>query len=175
VHYLIIDVERDGPRPGKYSMIGLSAVIVTDKGVIKRFANNLQPISDYYIMANLEFLQITREETLQYDDPHLVISEFLNWVYLNIPKGENYRIYSMCPAADWQFLNWYICEYNEEDNPLGYSCDCIKSLAHGVYKDLGMPVSSLRDKPNNHDAEDSYNDYTILKKLLKIINENQRV
>lgn len=171
MYYLVIDVERDGPRPGKYSMIELSAIIITPKKTIKRFARKLAPVSEHYILANLEFLQLTREETLLYEDPELVIMDFLNWVYLNIPKEDKSRIYSMCPAADWQFLNWYICEYNNEDNPLGYSCDCIKSLAQGLYKDLFFPVSSLRDNYNKHDADDSLNDGSVLQKLIKIIDE----
>jgi hypothetical protein len=70
--YVMVDIEADGPIPGDYSMVSLGAVIV-EPGLARTFYGQLRPISNQYVADALAVSGHTREQTLQFDDPRLVM------------------------------------------------------------------------------------------------------
>jgi hypothetical protein len=70
--YVMVDIEADGPIPGDYSMVSLGAVIV-EPGLARTFYGQLRPISNQYVPDALAVSGHTREQTLQFDDPRLVM------------------------------------------------------------------------------------------------------
>ena len=73
--YIMIDIESDGPIPAEYSMICFGAVIV-DELLDKTFYGKLKPVSDQWIPDALKVSGFSREETLQFDDPQVVMEKF---------------------------------------------------------------------------------------------------
>jgi hypothetical protein len=71
--YLMVDIESDGPIPGDYSMISFGAVLV-DEDLDKTFYGKLKPISDKYISEALAVSGHSRDETLTFEEPIIVIS-----------------------------------------------------------------------------------------------------
>jgi hypothetical protein len=78
--YVMVDVEADGPIPGKYSMIELGAVAV-ELGLERIFHGRLRPISDVYVPEALAITGYTREQTLAFDDPLHVMTDFERWIH----------------------------------------------------------------------------------------------
>ena len=77
--YIMVDVESDGPIPGDYSMISFGAVLVND-ALDQTFYGQLKPISEKFIPEALAFPGFTREDTLSFNDPVQVMTEFKNWI-----------------------------------------------------------------------------------------------
>lgn len=77
--YIMVDVESDGPIPGDYSMISFGAVVVDDT-LDKTFYGRLQPISDKFIPEALAVSGYTREQTMAFDEPALVMQQFAAWL-----------------------------------------------------------------------------------------------
>ena len=48
--YFIVDVEADGPIPGRYSMVSFGAIVV-EPGLQRTFYGRLHPISDELVPA----------------------------------------------------------------------------------------------------------------------------
>ena len=128
---IVVDVEADGPIPGKYSMVCFGAVIVDDK-LDKTFYGETKPISDEYIPNALAVSGFTREEHDTFDKPEEVMKAFAEWVKLN-SKGNPVFI-SDNPAFDWQWINYYFHMYYGS-NPFGFSARRIGDLYCGMMKD----------------------------------------
>jgi hypothetical protein len=75
----MVDVETDGPIPGDYSMISFGAVLVNDS-LDKTFYARVKPISTKFIPDALAISGHTREETLGFEDPVKVMSDFDAWI-----------------------------------------------------------------------------------------------
>ena len=73
--YVMVDVESDGPIPGDYSMICIGAVLVRE-GLDQTFYGRLRPISDEWIPDALTISGFTREETLAFEEPAVVMARF---------------------------------------------------------------------------------------------------
>src|SRR5262245_31647286 len=102
--YVMVDIEADGPIPGDYSMICLGAVIVQPE-LDRTFLGRLRPISDRFVPEALQVSGFTREQTLEFDDPAKVMSNFRDW----IARQSRARPFFISDnnGFDWQFVNWY--------------------------------------------------------------------
>src|SRR5580698_11114130 len=99
--YIMVDIEADGPIPGDYSMISFGAVIV-EPGLARTFYGRLRPISDRYIAEALAVCNVTRDESLAFDDPKTVMEQFHGWLKTNC-QGRMLFI-SDNNGFDWQFI-----------------------------------------------------------------------
>ncbi len=77
--FIMVDVEADGPIPGKYSMIELGAVGV-ESGLDRTFHAKLRPISDEYDSEALAVTGYKREQVLSFYDPKEVMNYFEEWI-----------------------------------------------------------------------------------------------
>src|SRR2546430_7235960 len=100
--YVMVDIESDGPIPGDYSMISFGAVIV-DATLSKTFSGRLRPISDKWIPDALAVSGHTREQTLQFEEPSLVMGQFQIWLADQSPDRPIFI--SDNNGFDWQFIN----------------------------------------------------------------------
>lgn len=104
--YISVDVEADGAIPSDYSMISLGAVVV-DSTLDKTFYGQLRPISDNYNPQALAVSGFTREQTLEFDDPKLVMINFREWLREVVPQGSKPIFISDNNGFDWMFVCWY--------------------------------------------------------------------
>jgi len=147
---VMVDVESDGPFPGDYSMISFAAMIVSP-GMDISFKGLLKPISDTYLPEALAISGHSREETLTFDDPALVMGNFRSWLKENV-KGRPMFI-SDNNGYDWMFICWYFHHFLGE-NPFGYSSTNLGSLYKGMVKDFYKNFKHLRKTEHTHDPLD---------------------
>ncbi|WP_242396086.1 3'-5' exonuclease family protein [Anaeromyxobacter oryzisoli] len=143
----VVDVESDGPIPGKYSMVSFGAVKV-EPGLGRTFRGRTRPISDLWLPEALAISGVTREEHLGYDEPGVVMERFERWVQ-ETTKGRPV-FFSDNLAYDWQFINWYFHTYLGR-NPFGWSGRRIGDLYCGMVKDAYATWKHLRTTAHDHD------------------------
>jgi len=148
--YIMVDVETDGPIPPDYSMICFGAVVV-DEALDKRFYGQLKPISENWIPESLSISGFSREQSLQFDNPEKVMTEFEAWLKLN-NKGR-YIFISDNNGFDWQFINYYFHHFLG-NNPFGYSSTNLGSLYKGMVKDMRQNFKHLRRTTHTHNPLD---------------------
>lgn len=150
--YIMVDIESDGPIPGDYSMISFGAVIV-DEYLDKTFYGKLKPISDKYIPEALAVSNHTREETLTFEDPKKVMSDFALWVHSNAKDRPIFI--SDNNGFDWMFICWYFHHFLGK-NPFGFSSQNLGSLYKGLEKDTFKTFKHLRKtRHSHHPVEDA--------------------
>lgn len=148
----MVDIESDGPIPGDFSMISFGAVLVTDL-LNKTFYGKLKPISDKYIPEALAVSGFSREETLTFEEPKKVMTDFANWIK-NICNDRPIFI-SDNNGFDWMFICWYFHHFTEA-NPFGFSSQNLGSLYKGIEKDTFKTFKHLRKtKHSHHPVEDA--------------------
>ena len=128
--YIMIDIESDGPIPGDFSMICFGAVVV-EENPTRSFYGKLKPISDKWIPDALKVSGFTRDQTLEFDEPSIVMSDFETWLK-SISKDRPMFI-SDNNGFDWQFINWYFHHFIG-NNPFGFSSTNLGSLYKGMEK-----------------------------------------
>lgn len=148
--YIMVDVEADGPIPGDYSMISFGAVIVEPQ-LDRTFYGKLKPISDQWIPKALAVSGFTREETLAFDEPAIVMEEFRSWLDTNC-KGRMSFI-SDNNGFDWQFINWYFHHFSGS-NPFGHSSSNLGSLYKGFVRNTFENFKHLRKTKHTHHPVD---------------------
>ncbi len=114
---IVVDIEADGPIPADFSMVSFGAVIVDEK-LDKTFYGELRPINDKWKPEALKVSGFTREQTLGFDEPYLVMQKFTSWIDENSVGRPLF--YSDNNGFDWQFINWY-CIHFLGKNPFGYT------------------------------------------------------
>ena len=144
--YIMVDIEADGPIPGDYSMISFGAVLV-EEGLTRTFYGKLKPISDKFIPEALAVSGHSREETLTFDDPLLVMTEFKTW--LKKVCTDRPIFISDNNGFDWMFICWYFHHFLEE-NPFGFSSQNLGSLYKGLEKDTFKTFKHLRTTQHTH-------------------------
>jgi DNA polymerase III alpha subunit (gram-positive type) len=148
--YIIVDVETDGPVPADYSMICFGAIVV-EKGLDKTFYGQLKPISDQWLTKALEISGFTRQETLNFDEPKMVMKSFRDWIHT---YSKNQPIFiSDNNGFDWQFMNYYFHHFLGS-NPFGYSSTNLGSLYKGLVKDMTKNFKHLRKTVHSHNPVD---------------------
>ncbi|MCU0355869.1 MAG: 3'-5' exoribonuclease [Cytophagales bacterium] len=148
--YIMVDIESDGPIPGDYSMISFGAVLV-DEALDKTFYGRLRPISDKFIPEALAVSGHSREETLTFDDPKQVMSDFKNW--LAKVCTDRPVFISDNNGFDWMFVCWYFHHFTG-GNPFGFSSQNLGSLYKGVVKDTFKNFKHLRKTAHTHHPVD---------------------
>lgn len=148
--YIMVDVEADGPIPGDYSMISFGAVIVEPQ-LDRTFYGKLKPISDQWIPKALAVSGFTREETLAFDEPAIVMEELRSWLDTNC-KGRMSFI-SDNNGFDWQFINWYFHHFSGS-NPFGHSSSNLGSLYKGFVRNTFENFKHLRKTKHTHHPVD---------------------
>ena len=148
--YIMVDVETDGPIPADFSMICFGAVIV-DQKLDKTFYGKLKPVSDQWIQESLKVGGFSREETLQFDDPHEVMENFNKWIGTHC-KNQPMFI-SDNNGFDWQFINYYFHRFLNK-NPFGHSSTNLGSLYKGMVKDTSKNFKHLRKTLHTHNPVD---------------------
>jgi hypothetical protein len=148
--YIMVDIESDGPIPGDYSMISFGAVLV-DNNLNKTFYGTLRPISDKFIPEALAVSGHSREETMNFDDPALVMNNFASWLAEN-SEGKPMFI-SDNNGFDWMFICWYFHHFTGK-NPFGFSSQNLGSLYKGLIKDTFKNFKHLRKTKHTHHPVD---------------------
>jgi DNA polymerase III alpha subunit (gram-positive type) len=143
-------VETDGPAPVEYSMICFGAIVV-DEQLDKTFYGQLKPISDKWLPKTLEISGFTRQDTLQFDEPKLIIEQFRNWIQTH-SKTQPVFV-SDNNGFDWQFINYYFHHFLG-NNPFGYSSTNLGSLYKGLVKDMNKNFKHLRKTVHSHNPVD---------------------
>jgi 3' exoribonuclease, RNase T-like len=146
----MVDIESDGPIPGDYSMISFGAVLV-DELLDKTFYGKLKPISDQFIPEALAVSGFSRAETLAFEDPKLVMTDFADWIKANC-KDQPIFI-SDNNGFDWMFVCWYFHHFIGK-NPFGFSSQNLGSLYKGIEKDMFKTFKYLRKTKHTHHPVD---------------------
>ncbi len=142
----VVDVEADGPIPGKYSMVSFGAVLV-EPSLARTFYGRTRPISDAWLPDALAVSNTTREAHLGYDDPAEVMERFERWVLENT-RGKPV-LASDNVVFDWQWVNWYFHTFLGR-NPFGWSARRIGDLYCGMVKDAYATWKHLRRTAHDH-------------------------
>ena len=148
--YIMVDVEADGPIPGDYSMISFGAIIV-EPSLSKTFYSQIKPISEKWIPESLQICNFTREDTLTFEEPQIVMEKFLSWIEAE-STGRALFI-SDNNGFDWQFINWYLHHFCGK-NPFGHTSSNLGSLYKGLSKDTFVNFKHLRKTAHTHNALD---------------------
>ncbi len=148
--YILVDIESDGPIPGDYSMISFGAVLV-EKELTRTFYGQLKPISDVWIPEALAVSGFSREETLAFDEPKVVMQNFADWIATEC-KNRPFFI-SDNNGFDWSFINWYFHHFIGH-NPFGHSSTNLGSLYKGFVQDTFKNFKHLRKTAHTHHPVD---------------------
>ena len=148
--FVMVDIEADGPIPGDYSMVSFGAVIV-EPGLERSFYGTLRPISDQWIAEALQVSGFSREQTLAFDEPKVVMAQFRDWLKQNISNQP--RFIADNNGFDWQFINWYFHHFTGS-NPFGFSSSNLGSLYKGMVKDTAQNFKHLRKTAHTHHPVD---------------------
>jgi hypothetical protein len=148
--YFMVDVEADGPCPGKYSMVSLGAILVRP-GLDVVFRGRLRPVSDAFVPAALAVSGLSREDTLAFPEPRGVMEELARW--LAACSTGRPMFVSDNNGFDWQFVNWYFHSFVGQ-NPFGHSSTNLGSLYKGLVKDTSKNFKHLRRSKHTHDPVD---------------------
>lgn len=149
---IVVDVEADGPCPGIYSMVCFGACIVENiptHGKFRTYYGETAPISNNYNKDALAVSGFTRTQHEQFRDPKVVIFDFVNWIKQECGVHRPVFI-SDNPAFDWQFINYYMWLYANE-NPFGFSARRIGDLYCGSQEHLGKNSHWKKLRRTKHD------------------------
>jgi hypothetical protein len=165
VSVYVVDVEADGPIPGKYSMVSFGAVLV-EPGLGRTFYGRTRPISDEFLPEALAVSHTTRDEHLRYDEPGEVMAAFERWVQ-GTTRGKPV-LFSDNVVFDWGFVNWYFHTYLGR-NPFGWSARRIGDLYCGMVKDAHAGWKHLREtQHDHHPVNDAKGNAEVLLKLVEM-------
>jgi hypothetical protein len=148
--YFMVDVEADGPIPGRYSMVSFGAIVV-EPGLQRTFYGQLRPISDQFVPEALAVSKVTRDETLAFPDAGDVMRKFAQWIADNTTGRPAFI--SDNNGFDWQFINWYFHAFLGQ-NPFGHSSTNLGSLYKGLVKDTKKNFKHLRQSKHTHNPVD---------------------
>lgn len=148
--FIMVDVETDGPIPGDYSMISFGAVLVNEQ-LDKTFYGRLKPISNKFLPDALAVSGHTRAETLTFDEPKKVMTDFKNWIETSC--SDRPIFISDNNGFDWMFVCWYFHHFIGT-NPFGFSSQNLGSLYKGLVKDTFKTFKHLRKTKHTHHPVD---------------------
>ena len=140
--FLLVDVESDGPVPGRNSMLSFAAVAFRlDRTILGTFERNLEPLPEAtpnpvtmkWWNKFPEAWAACRENTVS---PHTAMAEFLAWVR-TLPNQP--VIFAAQPISyDWLFMHYYLHSFTDLTHGIGMDTPfCIAALDIHSY---GMAV-----------------------------------
>ncbi len=148
--YVMVDIEADGPIPGDYSMVSFGAVIV-EPGLARTFYGQLRPISEKWVPEALAVSGHSREETLAFEAPSVVMARFAEW--LAREAGRSPRFVADNNGFDWMFVCWYFHHFVGR-SPFGFSSTNLGSLYKGLVRDVSKSFKHLRQTAHTHHPVD---------------------
>lgn len=149
-----VDVESDGPCPGKHSMISFGMVRIDD-ALDVTFSAQLKPISDIWVPDALAVSGFTREQTLLFDDPVDVMSKAAAFIAEH-DQGDRPIFISDNNGYDWMFMHYYFHMFLGH-NPFGWSSRRIGDFYCGLRRKFtasGRDWHKLRKTKHTHDPLD---------------------
>lgn len=167
LNFVSVDVEADGPIPGKFSMISLGAV-VAEPPYDDSFYVTIAPITKEFIPDALKVTGFTRQQTENFNKPEVEMLRFNEWLKdLKLRKGQPIFV-SDNNGFDWQFINYYLHFYIGK-NEFGFSSLNLNSLYKGVSRSMQAKFKEHRVTKHTHNALDDAKGnaealYTILNK-----------
>lgn len=155
--FFIVDVEADGPIPGRdqYSMVSFGAVKVAIGLEDEFYSQVLPPISNKFVPDALAVSGATRNEMESSlidipDTMHL----FSNWIFKTNAKGTAPVFVSDNNGFDWSFINWYFHAFNNGKNPFGHSSRRLGDMYSGFFEDSGYAWKKHRKTKHTHHPVD---------------------
>ena len=131
-------------------MISFGAVLV-DEQLDKTFYGKIRPISDYFNPEALAVSGHSREETLTFEKPEIVMTNFAIWIKENCHDRPIFI--SDNNGFDWMFICWYFHHFIGK-NPFGHSSQNLGSLFKGLEKDTFKTFKHLRQTTHTHNPVD---------------------
>lgn len=154
---VVIDIEADGNIYGIHSMISFGAVIVDkEEKLNKTFYGQLKPVGEEWIPEALEVSGHSREDTLKFENPEIVMKRFNEWIQDNLQsKKDRPHFYSDNNGFDYGWINYYFLKFTG-NNPFGHSSTNIGSLYKGLVKDMFQNFKHLKiTKHTHHPVDDA--------------------
>lgn len=167
--YYSVDVEADGPVPGRYSMLSIGLVVagVFDGTTYQpadletTFYRELAPISTDFEPEALSVSGLDRDRlTAEGTDPAAAMRDLTEWVE-QTAQGRKPILVAYPVAFDWMYLYWYLRVFGER-SPFGHSgCLDIRmvyatraGVPFGRAYRKNMPPELLPARPHTHHALD---------------------
>lgn len=169
--YFSVDVETDGPIPGRFSMLSFAIVYAGafDGKVFyeppeynHNFYAELTPIFPEFEIEALQVNGLDRDLLFQTgQDPRAAMSSAATWIENIVGKAE--PVFVAYPLSfDWTWMYWYFVQFSSSGSPFGFSkCFDVKTA---MALSLGRTVGSvgkdripnvLKSKsPHTHNALD---------------------
>lgn len=189
-----VDVEADGPHPGRYSMSSFGASVAgsVDKTGSKilfdhedtrnHFYVELKPISDEFVPEAAAVSGLDREKLISDGaDPVVAMTRFCNWIKEMEALHGGRAVFAAYPLGyDWMWVYWYICEFSEVPSPFGHSAHFDAKTAYAVKGNelvrhstkRNMPKSLFSSLPHTHNALDDAIEQGIL--IMNLLNWSGR-
>jgi DNA polymerase III epsilon subunit-like protein len=147
---IVVDVEADGPLPGKHSMVCFGAVVVDKAGKLdKTFYAETRPISTEWVPEALAVSGFSREEHENFGEPLIAMENFRDWI-----NGQGKCIFiSDNLAFDWQWINYYFHMFLG-GNPFGFSGQRIGDKFQGFFNDPYYKWKRHRKTRHSHNPVD---------------------
>lgn len=150
--YVSLDIEADGPIPGRYSMLSLGAVLFdADGNEIGVAGWNLERLEQAYQDPDTMKWWATQPEAWKRATeaplpPSMVMAHFVDLVNEFRPRFG--KPVAVCyPAGfDFTFIYWYLVNFGQV-SPFGFSCLDIKSFAMAKLKTLGFRDTVKNNMP----------------------------
>jgi hypothetical protein len=162
---VMVDIESDGPCPGKHSMICFGAVIV-EPGLQRTFYAELKPISEEFLPDALAISGFSREQCMKFPDPRDAMQNFEIWLQKEIP-GRRPIFWSDNNGYDFAFINYYFWQHLNR-NPFGWSSANLGSFWKGMERDLFSTFKHLREtKHTHHPVDDAKGNAEALLKMFE--------
>jgi hypothetical protein len=168
--YFSVDVESDGPVPGRFSMLSFALVAVAtfdgeqlvrlDPHAASRYWE-LQPITEQFEPAALSVNGLDRAKLLREGlPPAQAMREAARWVR-EVADGRRAVLVAYPAVFDWSFVHWYFSTFAEE-SPFGHgSCIDIRSMYMGASgctyaasSKSQLPAAILPQAAHTHNALD---------------------
>jgi hypothetical protein len=146
--YISVDTEVDGPAaPVKGSMFWFGAVRI-DRELKTTFNGQMSPVSTYFEPKRLMISGLTREDTLKFPKPEIVIPQFVEWVKVT-SDGKQPVFVSDNNGFDFALINLYCWIYANE-NPFGHKSRNLNDLYKGLKGDIRSSFDHLIKTPHDH-------------------------
>ena len=150
--YFVVDIESDGPFVPKYSMVSFGAVVLDEK-LDRTFYGQVRPISPFWIPEALAVSGHTRDETLRFPTPEIVMPQFVTWVGENNKKGSSPIFVSDNNGYDFSFMNYYLWEFTH-GNIFGHHSRNMSDLFKGMEKNIQSRFQHLKRTTHTHHPVD---------------------
>ncbi len=151
--YASLDIEADGDNPLQHNMLSIGIALFNSHGhIVSTFYQNVKPqqgkVADPKCMSNfwLKHPKLYTEVCINQLDPHIAMNAIDSWLKLFTPF--HHITWVASPACfDWMFFKCYFQAYGPPNKTeLGFSCQCLISLARGYARMHRTNVSTIMQR-----------------------------